>query len=68
MLLMAKRTPAWRAAHLGHSVEMFLRIYSKWIEPDQADREVSAFEDWLSSTDGGRSDPSDARGRNGILP
>lgn len=62
MLLMAQRTPAWCAAQLGHSVEMFLRIYSKWIETDQAEREVSAFEDWLSSTGGAGSDPSATRG------
>jgi integrase len=48
MLLMAKRTPAWCADQLGHSVEMFLRIYSKWIETDQDEREVNAFEVWLN--------------------
>jgi integrase len=31
MMLMAGCNPAWCAAQLGHSVEMFLRTYSRWI-------------------------------------
>jgi len=31
MMLMAGCKPAWAAAQLGHSIEMFLRTYSKWI-------------------------------------
>jgi integrase len=43
-LLMAGRTPAWCAKQLGHSVEVFLRTYSKWIEGDADDREMAALE------------------------
>jgi integrase len=32
LCLHAGLTPAWVAAQLGHSVEMFYRVYSKWIE------------------------------------
>jgi integrase len=49
MMLMAGRTPAWCAKQLGHSVEMFLRTYSRWLEGQQDDREVDGFEQWLSS-------------------
>ncbi|VBC91783.1 Bbp50 [Burkholderia pseudomallei] len=31
-MLMAGMTPAFCAKQLGHSVEMFLTTYSKWIE------------------------------------
>lgn len=44
VLLMAGRTPAWCAKQLGHSVEVFLRTYSKWIEGDADDREMAALE------------------------
>lgn len=47
MMLMAGRTPAWCAKQLGHSIEMFLRTYSKWIDGAQDDREVKGIEDWL---------------------
>lgn len=43
-LLMAGRTPAWCAKQLGHSVEVFLRTYSRWIEGDADDREMAALE------------------------
>jgi len=47
-LLMAGRTPAWCAKQLGHSVEVFLRTYSKWIEGDADDREMAALESAIS--------------------
>ncbi len=47
MMLMARRTPAWCAKQLGHSIEMFLGTYSKWIDGDQDDREVAGLESWL---------------------
>lgn len=31
MMLMAGCKPAWAAHQLGHSIEMFLRTYSKWL-------------------------------------
>lgn len=47
MMLMAGRTPAWCAKQLGHSVELFLRTYARWIDGDQDDREVGAINDWI---------------------
>ncbi len=47
MMLMAKRTPAWCAKQLGHSIEMFLSTYSNWIDGDQDDREIAGLENWL---------------------
>lgn len=47
MMLMAGRTPGWCATQMGHSIEMFLRTYSKWLHGDQDDREIDALEAWL---------------------
>jgi integrase len=47
MMLMAGRTPAWCARQLGHSVEMFLRTYSKWLGGTQDAQELRGLEDWL---------------------
>lgn len=49
MMLMAGRTPAWCARQLGHSVEMFLRTYSKWLGGEQDSRELAGLEDWLNA-------------------
>jgi integrase len=51
MMLMAGRTPGWCAKQLGHSVEMFLRTYSKWLEGEQDSREMRGLEDWISAGD-----------------
>jgi integrase len=37
-MLMAGMTPAFCAKQLGHSVEVFLRADSKWLDGDQNDR------------------------------
>ncbi len=50
MLLMAGRTPAWCARQLGHSVEMFLRTYARWLDGAQDEREVGGLEGWLSDS------------------
>jgi integrase len=34
MLLMAGAAPAWCAKQLGHSVEVFLSTYAKWLDGD----------------------------------
>lgn len=47
-MLMAGVTPAFAAKQLGHSVEMFLRNYSKWIDGQQNDVEMSRVEAALS--------------------
>ncbi|WP_025101829.1 hypothetical protein [Burkholderia sp. A1] len=38
-MLMAGMMPAFCAKQLGHSVEMFLTTYSKWIDGSQKDIE-----------------------------
>jgi integrase len=39
MLLMAGCNPAWCATQLGHSVEMFLRVYARWLSSSDKGRE-----------------------------
>lgn len=56
VLLMAGRKPAWCAKQLGHSVEVFLRTYSKWIEGDADDREMAELEKSISSQHGPKSE------------
>lgn len=51
MMLMAGRTPAWCAKQMGHSIEMFLSTYSKWLDGAQDSREMAGLENWLSSGD-----------------
>ena len=43
-MLMAGMTPAFCAKQLGHSIEMFLSTYSKWLDGDQNDLEMSRLE------------------------
>ncbi len=43
-MLMADMTPAFCAKQSGHSVEMFLRTYSKWIDGSQNDAEMARLE------------------------
>jgi integrase len=51
-MLMAGMTPALCAKQLGHSVEIFLRTYSKWLDGGQNDREMSRLESALTSPAG----------------
>jgi integrase len=51
MLLMAGLRPAFCAKQLGHSVEIFLRTYSKWLDGPQNDREMAQLEAALLSPD-----------------
>lgn len=46
--LMAGANPAYMAAQLGHSIELFLRTYSKWINGDQNARELAKIEQKIS--------------------
>ncbi len=48
-MLMAGMTPAFCAKQLGHSVEMFLTTYSKWVDGSQNDVEMNRLESALSS-------------------
>lgn len=49
MLLMAGVVPAYGARQLGHSVEMFLRKYSKWIDGGQNAIEMGKLESLLGT-------------------
>ncbi|MDO8300552.1 tyrosine recombinase XerC, partial [Lacisediminimonas sp.] len=44
VMLMAGMTPAFCARQLGHSIEMFLRTYSKWLDGAQNDLEMARLE------------------------
>lgn len=48
MMLMAGMTPAFCAKQLGHSVEMFLKTYAKWIDGDRNDLEMARLEAAIS--------------------
>jgi integrase len=48
MMLMAGRPPAWCARQLGHSVEVFLRTYARWLQGGQDDAEMRALENWIA--------------------
>jgi integrase len=52
MMLMAGMTPAFCASQLGHSVEMFLTTYSKWIDGGQNDVEMARLEATLGNNPG----------------
>lgn len=49
-MLMAGMTPAFCAKQLGHSVEVFLNTYSKWMDGAQDDREMARLEAALDSS------------------
>jgi len=44
LLLMSGANPAWAAKQLGHSLQVFLRIYSTWIDKQDAGRELAKVE------------------------
>ncbi|MFT3815472.1 MAG: tyrosine-type recombinase/integrase [Acidovorax sp.] len=48
MLLMAGATPAYAAKQMGHSVEMFLSVYSKWLDDGHGDLEQAKLERFIS--------------------
>jgi integrase len=50
MMLMAGMTPAFCAGQMGHSVEIFLRTYSKWIPGAGDDAEMAKLETNLKGT------------------
>ena len=47
-MLMAGMTPAFCARELGHSVEMFLRTYAKWVDNVRDDAEMARLESSLA--------------------
>lgn len=48
MMLMAGMSPAFGARQMGHSVEMFLRTYARWIDGGQNALEMGKLETMLS--------------------
>lgn len=52
LCLHAGLTPAWAAKQLGHSVEMFYRVYSSWIEGADKGAERKKLDVFISDTTG----------------
>lgn len=50
IMLMAGANPAWCAKQLGHSPEMFWRVYSKWIDGADKGKELAKVERFLTAT------------------
>lgn len=50
IMLMAGANPAWCAKQLGHSPEMFWRVYSKWIDGADRGKELAKVESFLTAT------------------
>lgn len=67
MMLMAGMTPAYCAGQLGHSVEMFLTTYAKWINGDRNALEQSKLEQFMAGAIPGAI-VGDAMGRDGNSP
>jgi len=53
-MLMAGMKPAFCAKQLGHSVEVFLRTYAKWMDGDENDAEMARLETALSPDSPGK--------------
>lgn len=49
LMLMAGNNPAWAAKQLGHSIEMFLRTYSRWIDGEDKGKELSKIEQLITA-------------------
>lgn len=49
IMLMAGANPAWCAKQLGHSAEMFFRVYSKWIEGGDRGKEMAKVEQFIAT-------------------
>jgi integrase len=49
MMLMAGMTPAFCARQMGHSIEQFLRTYSRWIDGGQNAVEMGKLESFLTA-------------------
>ena len=53
MLLMAGATPAYAAKQIGHSVEMFWSVYSKWLDDGQGKIEQTKLESFIGQNSPG---------------
>ncbi len=49
IMLMSGNNPAWAAKQLGHSIEMFFRTYSRWIDGQDKGRELSKIEELIGA-------------------
>lgn len=61
VMLMAGMTPAYCASQLGHSIEMFLTTYARWINGDRNAQEQTRLEQFLGAIPGAIHE--DAKGR-----
>jgi integrase len=50
LALMAGANPAWAAAQLGHSTQMFFNVYSRWIAEADNRRELSKLESMITDS------------------
>ncbi|NQW94596.1 MAG: hypothetical protein HQ446_11320 [Polaromonas sp.] len=48
---MANANHKWAAGQMGHSVEMFQKTYTKWIDGDQNELEIAKLEANLKNKD-----------------
>lgn len=60
MLLMAGAKPSWAASQMGHSLDMFLRRYAKWIPGADRGEEIAKVEAFTASM---AHDPNQSRKR-----
>jgi hypothetical protein len=49
-MLMSGVNPAWAASQLGHSMQMFLTVYARWIREADKGRELSKLESILKES------------------
>ena len=47
---MAGVNPADMARQMGHSLEVFFKVYADWIDGDGDDREIAELEDAIQKT------------------
>lgn len=57
LLLMAGANPRWAAGQMGHSPQVFQTIYTKWLEKQDAGRELAKVEAYAGSVPGGATEP-----------
>jgi integrase len=50
LMLMSEANPDWAASQLGHSMQMFLTVYARWIREADKGRELSKLETILKET------------------
>ena len=66
-MLMAGMTPAFCAKQLGHSIEMFLRTYTKWMDGAQNEVEMGRLEKTLAPKSGQQVDKQSSVRRKSLI-